>query len=149
MPSAIHEAMLQAAVAAPSPDNNQPWLFRVADDGLQVYLDHTRSLPSDVMSMFDMTSIGAAVENAVIAASHHGHRAEVVWRGGEATTQACERLIAEIRLQRNGAADPLYDAIPKRCTCRKMYSSKPLTPQTRNELAAACAPLTWSPARRP
>lgn len=139
MPSPIHEAMLQAAVAAPSPDNNQPWLFRITDDGLQVYLDRSRSLPSDVMSMFDMTSIGAAVENAVIAAAQNGRRSEVVWRGSDADSQSGERLIAELHLHPGQDADPLFAAIASRCTCRKMYSSKPLDQSIRDELTAACA----------
>lgn len=139
MPRAIQEAMLQAAIAAPSPDNSQPWLFRITDEGLHVYLDHARSLPSDVMSMFDMTSIGAAVENAVIAASHLGYQPEVLWQGGQVSESVGAQPIAEIRLHPNGSPDSLYAAIAKRCTCRKMYSSAPLDEQVLGQLAAACA----------
>lgn len=138
-PGSVHEAMLQAAIAAPSPDNNQPWLFRISADRLQVYLDQTRSLPSDVLSMFDMTSIGAAVENAVIAASQHGVWAEVVWCGPDKAQSSSDLLVAELHLHRGGEADRLASAIDKRCTCRKMYSSKPLGVELTSELAAACS----------
>ena len=123
----IHHAMLEAAILAPSPDNNQPWLFRIADDSIWVYMDPGRSLPSDEKSMFDMTAIGAAVENAIIAASHHGYLAEPVWQGFDGEQTSSDQPIVEIRLQPDAATpDPLQAVISNRCTCRKPYSADPL-----------------------
>lgn len=78
MPPAISlRRLVEAAILAPTPDNNQPWLFAVRGKTLAVYLDPARTLPSDVHSMFDLVGIGAAIENAVIAARHVGLKAEV------------------------------------------------------------------------
>lgn len=137
IPSNVVDAMVRAAIAAPSPDNNQPWLFRVLQDRLQVSLDPARSLPSDVKSMFDMTSIGAAVENAVISASELGFAARVDWRedrhDGPPTV--------EIKVHPGGARDSLADAIYTRCTNRKMYASLPLENHLIEQLTAACEPF--------
>ena len=137
--SLIYEAMIQAAVAAPSPDNNQPWLFRITPEGLQVFLDHSRSLPSDVASMFDMTALGAAIENAVIAAAEQGQTAEVLWAGEQGLQPAAAHPIAMIKLRAGGTRDPFFAAITKRCTNRKMYSSKPLEPSLLHKVQDACA----------
>ena len=137
--SLTYEAMIQAAVAAPSPDNNQPWLFRVTAEGLQVFLDHSRSLPSDVASMFDLTALGAAVENAVIAAAEQGQTAEVQWSGEQGLTPGVDHPIAIIKLRAGGTRDALFSAITKRCTNRKMYASQPLEPSVLQEVQAACA----------
>jgi hypothetical protein len=134
--------IIQAAIAAPSPDNNQPWLFRVENDSLLVYLDHSRSLPSDVKSMFDMTSIGAAVENAVIAAAQQGYAADVKWCSPNSSTDLSNNSPAiEIKLHAGGSPDPLFAAIHQRCTNRKFYESEPLDPSLLEQLAAACAPF--------
>jgi len=69
--------LVRAAVLAPSPDNNQPWRLDVQDDRLRFYLDAERALPSDVNSMFDLVGLGAAVENARIAAGGVGCSAHV------------------------------------------------------------------------
>ncbi len=131
IPTKVFEALIEAAIAAPSPDNNQPWQFRISDDRLQVYLDKGRSLPSDVKSMFDMTSIGAAIENAVIAAAELGYTAEVHWKG--------ENPTAEIALSEGGSKDPLFPSLHTRCTNRKMYASQPLDAAVLKSLSASCS----------
>lgn len=136
--SQTFDAIIQAAIAAPSPDNNQPWLFRVENDSLLVYLDRSRSLPSDVKSMFDMTSIGAAVENAVIAAAELGYAAEVLWRGEPPTGSSNDELKMELKFREGGTRDPLFASIIGRCTNRKMYASQPLEQRLLNQLTAAC-----------
>lgn len=130
--------MVKAATVAPSPDNNQPWLFRETTAGLDVYLDRARSLPSDVKSMFDMTALGAAVENAVIAASEFEMQTEVICAANDVIDQKAEQPIAQLRLRSGGDRDPLYSAIDDRCTCRKPYSSSPLPTSVQEELTASC-----------
>ena len=135
----VFDSIIQAAIAAPSPDNNQPWLFRVENDSLLVYLDRSYSLPSDVKSMFDMTSVGAAVENAVIAAAEKGYATEVVWRGEQSADPKADSPTIEIKLHSGGTPDPLYAAISDRCTNRKMYSSQPLDSRLCEQLTDSCA----------
>src|SRR6187401_3352359 len=69
--------LVRAATLAPSPDNNQPWQFVAAENELDVFLDPIRALPSDVNSMFDLTALGAAIENVCIAARQLGYEAAV------------------------------------------------------------------------
>lgn len=130
----VQLAMVEAAILAPSPDNNQPWKFRATESGLQVYMDTGRSLPSDQSSMFDLTSIGAAVENAIIAASQHGYRAEPVWQGFDGDHPSSDQSIVELRLDSGADPDPLFASIPNRCTCRKPYSSEPLSTSVLQQL---------------
>ena len=35
--------LLNYAILAPSSHNTQPWLFRVADDGIEIYADRRRA----------------------------------------------------------------------------------------------------------
>jgi Nitroreductase family len=136
--SQVFEAILQAAIAAPSPDNNQPWLFKIDGDGLFVYLDKARSIPSDVKSMFDMTSIGAAVENAIIAAAQMGYEADLRWLG-HAESLPGNRPLLKLNLRAGADRDPLFAAIATRCTCRKMYSSQPLETELLKQVTSACS----------
>jgi len=133
--------MVRAASVAPSPDNNQPWRFQLTDKGLAVFLDASRSLPSDVMSMFDMTALGAATENALIAAAEHGFSSNVVWKPNELRDEAAHQAIAELRLSPGGTPDPLFSAINTRCTCRKPYSDSPLAPEVLRQLNLSCKPF--------
>jgi nitroreductase len=61
-------ACLQAAVAAPSVHNSQPWRFRVGHDHIDVGLDTTRALPAiDPLGREALISVGAAVLNLRVA----------------------------------------------------------------------------------
>ncbi len=131
-------AMVKAATLAPSPDNNQPWLFQVTDRGIAIFLDKSRSLPSDVQSMFDLTGIGAAIENAVIVAAEHGLDSKVFLAREDNGSHHGRQAIAELHLTQGGERDPLFPAIPLRCTCRKPYSSEPLPVDVLNQLNASC-----------
>ena len=58
-----------AASCAPSPDNNQPWAFCRQAESIDVWHCRSRALPSDARDMFSWISLGAAIENIVLAAS--------------------------------------------------------------------------------
>ena len=57
---------LGAVLAAPTPDNNQPWLLETRNSALAIRLDRSRLLPSDVDGMFDLIGLGAALANVHI-----------------------------------------------------------------------------------
>ena len=69
--------LIAAANAAPLADNNQPWKFEPTPNGLNVYWDVSRRLPSDVDGMFDLLSIGAAVENLFQKLASVGRTGEI------------------------------------------------------------------------
>lgn len=125
--------LVAAGVAAPSPDNNQPWLFLWREGTLTVILDRRRALPSDVLHMFDLFSVGAVVENIAIAASQGGlaTTAELLWRADDAWDFP---EVVALRFSLGAKPDPLAEAISTRCTNRSLYSTTPLTPQIWEQL---------------
>ncbi len=136
----LYTELIRAAVLAPTPDNNQPWRFAFGDGSLRVYLDPSRELPSDVESMFDLIGLGAAIENACIAASRRGYRAVVRWAsagGGESPGKP--RLVATIELTQGGDCDPLSSHLEKRCTCRKLYATTPIEAERLTRLARSAS----------
>ncbi|WP_157609899.1 nitroreductase family protein [Roseimaritima ulvae] len=132
----VQHDIIKAAAAAPSPDNNQPWKFVCQEDSIQVFFDKTRKLESDVDYMFDMTGIGGAVENAIIAASHHDLVAEPVWLGNVEKPDL-KLPVVELKLTSGGSPDPLNSVVEERCTCRKPYSKQPLETAILDSLEAA------------
>lgn len=151
-----HTDLVRAAVLAPSPDNNQPWRFAGRGDRLLVYLDPDRALPSDVHSMFDLTGLGAAVENACIAAREQGYepRVEHAPPGDkESALGIAGPPAAAVTFTPGGSPDPLFDYLPERCTCRRPYSTRPVSQSALNRLAEEAAAfsevrLDWVTDRR-
>jgi hypothetical protein len=127
-PSSVRR-IITAAGLAPSAENNQPWLFRVAQDSIEVYLDTARSLASDVEHMFDLTALGAAIENGVLAAS--AEQIKLAVRLGEIKNNrpADGGLIHVASLAARGdtAPDPLAAHIASRVTCRTLLRRPPLS----------------------
>ena len=123
-----HLELVRAAVLAPSPDNNQPWRFVSQGDRLLVYLAAEKRLPSDVNAMSDLTGLGAAIENLCIAASEIGYSAQVEYLAPLtiATAEDAREPLARISLSPGGEPDPLFAQLEARCTCRKLYSSRPV-----------------------
>lgn len=131
------EPIIHAAVLAPSPDNNQPWRFVVQDGKLQVFADPERQLPSDVKSMFCCLALGAAIENACLAARDQGLQPIVDVLEPEAEGVSFDRPTATIRFDSGGTRHPLVDQIAKRCTNRKRYSREPLETELLRRLSEA------------
>jgi len=118
-----HE-VLESACAAPSADNNQPWLFQASDSGIEVFYDLPRRLPSDVDGMFDLLSLGAVIENITLqlAAMGIGSTLEL-----EIESSGSDRLrrIGRIAVNSNTAPDAeasLAESIFARRTTRLPYS---------------------------
>lgn len=158
-PSALpspHARLVRAAVLAPSPDNNQPWRFAAQAGRLLVYLDPSRALPSDVHSMFDLIGLGAAIENACIAARQAGLQPQVDLPAAPSSPDEAAtgpRLAATITLQPGGQPDPLFDCLASRCTCRKPFSTRPVADRSLQAMADAAAQfpevrLDWIVQRR-
>lgn len=67
------EALLDAAVLAPSMHNTQPWRFRFVGETVEVYRDRTRELPAeDPSRRMLFVSLGAAIFNLRVAAAAQG-----------------------------------------------------------------------------
>jgi nitroreductase len=138
-------------VLAPSSHNTQPWLFEVSDGEIRLFADRERWL---TVADFDRRelylSLGAAVENLLVAADHYGLATDVRYLPGADSAHAATVELSE---DSNGAdaedtdrvdaedsnevdetseaveryADPrLFDAIPRRRTNRGRYRDRPI-----------------------
>ncbi len=112
-------ALVSAAVLAANPHDTQPWLFRVADDSIEVYADVSRNLGAMDPFLREMhLGLGCAIENMTLAAAPNGYSVHVELAPG-AVTDILERTrpvpAARLRLTRQAskAADPLHRAIPR------------------------------------
>lgn len=142
--SATRQALLEAAILAPSGDNSQPWRFCWRDDTLDVALDEERSDNFfEVDRVGALSSAGAVVANVELEAASRGYRAAVVWRpegvGGAVARVAFEP--AKPTLSRLAAV------IPERCVNRRPFDRRPLPAdwlaQQVKDAAASETTLTW------
>lgn len=125
------ETLIHYANMAPSPHNNQPWLFKCDENKIQVRLNPDRLIPSlDPGNRHSVFAIGAALENLVVAAAYHGYRPSLRYFQQRGETDP----IAEVEMQSThlspGSDDEtLFHQIPKRHTNRYPYG-RTLLPQS-------------------
>lgn len=116
--------IVRAATLAPSAENTQPWRFEIGENWLAVGVDLSRSLKSDVDHMLSLTAVGAAIENAALAASAEGFRADVCLlpeaRGAARGTSPVP--VARIEFTEGATPDALASQIEQRVTARRMTS---------------------------
>ena len=133
------ERLVAAASRAPSADNMQAWAFARAGDAVNVYLDPSRVLPTDVNAMFAWVGLGAAIENLVIAAADEGFSSAVDY---DAVSEASALgSPVTVRLSPIDAGNPLATWIERRETNRGPYDPAPLDPTTLDELTHAIGEL--------
>lgn len=144
------DALLGAAVAAPSMHNTQPWRFEVNGHVIDVYLDGSRALPAEDTSGRAMRiAAGAAVFNLRCEAAAMGLDS---WYG-LAPYRHEPDLVARIVVEPAGTPDPhlarLAGQIPRRHTNRGPSTGVDLTSADRIDLMRAAADegaeLTWLP----
>ncbi len=136
------ESLLHAATLAPSPDNNQPWLFESRSDGELLLLhDRTRALPSDVDDMFSMIALGAALENLCLAAGQRGWRALVSYSKEFGPDAEGREVVAAVRFAEGGVADPLASFLEQRCCNRKPYPRRPVSEESLYQIEASVSAL--------
>jgi Nitroreductase family. len=117
--------MARAGALAPSGDNLQPWSFVADGEELLIRHDPRRDLSLfNVRCLASYISLGAVLENIAIAASNEGYRAVMAY-----SPNAQDRdLIAKMRFEAGADKDALADFLDKRCTNRKPYASRPISP---------------------
>ncbi len=108
-------------VLAPSGENSQPWRF-VVDNNI-IYILNIKSRDTTLYNSGQHGSYvahGALIENIVISASHYGYATEVSYFPSGTLNPIAKILLTATRI----GEDPLYEAIPKRCTNRNEYRTK-------------------------
>ncbi|MEU0221970.1 hypothetical protein ABZ281_46275 [Streptomyces sp. NPDC006265] len=127
--AAAVQALLAAAVAAPSIHNTQPWRFGLDPDSrsIEVRIDRGRQLPmADPELRSAHLSVGAAVFNLRVAAAHLGW--DPIVRLLPVTDDP--DLLAAVQLA-GTAADgqlphDLYEAVERRHTSRMPFTGRPV-----------------------
>lgn len=147
------DAMLSAAVAAPSMHNTQPWRFRFAGWLVEVYRDRDRELPAeDPSRRMLFVSLGAAIFNLRVAAAACGIGSRV----RHLVDQRRPDLVAEIELHAP-LTEPLAELAPyvsRRRTNRNPFTDRPVPAKVRVLLGLSSrlegAELQWldKPSRR-
>lgn len=137
-PGSAMTACLEAAIAAPSIHNSQPWLFRTHGIAVDVLVDFRRHLAATDPDRREMyVSVGAAVLNLRIAMLAGG-RQPVVRLLPDPDESG---LAASVSVGPAVAVTPdvrgLADAIPLRQTNRRPFGSTPIPPQVLKMLTAA------------
>ena len=137
---AVVRECIQAAVAAVSVHNTQPWLFRIRDDGVDLFVDRQRQLRFlDPAGREMFVSVGAALFNLRVAA-----RARALDIGVELAPDPNDPdLAARIRWQ--GAAEVttaariLAEAIGRRHTNRRPFADRAVPAEVLKDLTIAAS----------
>ncbi|WP_135853927.1 nitroreductase family protein [Halorussus salinus] len=88
--------LVRYAVLAPSSHNTQPWLFTADDDEIRLFADLDRWLTvadHDKRELY--LSLGAALENLLVAADHFGLGFEVAYMPGSDSSHAATVRLSE------------------------------------------------------
>ncbi len=137
-------ALVRAAILAASPHNTQPWLFKVTNSSIDLYIDTKRNVGAlDPFLREEHIGIGCALENLMLAAAAHGYNATarlVPGKLGPIPAESNPDLVARVDLVPGKPEEnELYGAIPRRHTNRSPYNlDKPIPPEfidTLNSLA--------------
>ena len=133
-------ALVGAAVLAPSHWNAQPWRFEVDAGELRVLLDPQRVLPlDDPDQRFAQMSLGAALENLLVAARAWGQQPSVRYLPWGTAPRPGTSLVAAAVSWKAGerARDRLlFSALTERRTNAHPYDGRAITIPSRGQLLA-------------
>jgi hypothetical protein len=127
-------ALVRAAILAASPHNTQPWLFKVTNSSIELYVDTSRNVGAlDPYLREEHIGMGCALENLMLAAAANGYQATatlVPGKLGLIPAEAAPKLLVHVDLAAGKREDSeLYAAIPRRHTNRSAYiPEKPIPP---------------------
>lgn len=132
------QAVLTAAITAPSLHNSQPWRFRCTPSAIELYADEGQALPvADPDSRELRIACGAALLNLRVAITGLGIHPVVRLLPDPHRPD----LLATVRPQGRRPVTPeeltLLAAIPRRRTNRRPFTSVPVPPRVVNHLRKA------------
>ncbi|MUT64900.1 hypothetical protein [Paenibacillus sp. NEAU-GSW1] len=111
--------LVRASILAANAHNTQPWLYRLNEQGINIYADISRNIGTMDPLFREMNiSLGCAIENAIISAKAYGYDAKATIIPG----QFDSIHIANIALtQGSPEQSELFHAIGSRHTNRAAY----------------------------
>jgi len=127
--------LVRSAILAASPHNTQPWLFKVTNSSIELYIDSSRNVGAlDPYLREEHIGMGCALENLMLAAAANGYAAKLTLLPGKLESNPVEskaQLLARVDLAPGTREESkLYDAIPRRHTNRGAYMPrKPIPPE--------------------
>lgn len=131
---------LQAAAAAPSIHNTQPWRFRVRQASIDVLADRDRLLPVvDPQGRELMISLGAAILNLRLAMLAHGRLPLLRLLPERTEPGLVARVTAGQSVEPRPSVRALAEAIPHRHTNRFPFANRPVPDSVLAELSAAAS----------
>jgi nitroreductase len=131
-------ACVQAAIAAPSVHNSQPWRFRIRDGGIDVLADWNRRLEViDPCGRELLISVGAAVFNLRLAMRRQGRVPTLRLSPDPAEPDLVARVVPGRPASPDPALAALADAIPRRHTNRLPFARVVIPAAVLEELGAA------------
>ncbi|MEV0697247.1 nitroreductase [Saccharopolyspora sp. NPDC050389] len=137
--------VIQLAGLAPSPNNGQPWRFRLLPHAIEVHVDPARRLPATDPDDHELRlACGAALLNLRLALTHAGVRPVVTLL----PHLSPPTVLAEVRSGGHQRPDAeqiaLYEAIPERRTQRRPLQPTSVPAAIQHELrVAARAEGAW------
>lgn len=132
------QAMLEAAIAAPSVHNSQPWQFAVGPRRIELWADASRQLRrADRFGRSLLISCGAALLNLRVAADHFGFHPRVRLLPDPAEPALVATMEVDHRHSRAGLLDDMYAAIWTRQTNRFPFAERPVSQSAIGRLTAA------------
>jgi nitroreductase len=121
--------LLEAAIAAPSVHNMQPWQFAVGPRRIELWADASRQLRrADRFGRSLLISCGAALFNLRVAADHLGFHPRIRLLPDRAEPALVAVLEVDHRHPRAGLLDELYPAIWHRRTNRFPFEERAVSP---------------------
>jgi len=136
--SAQMSSLLFNASLAPSGHNTQPWVVRTTNDGLAIGSDPSRWLPKVDPGNREMAlSIGAFLENLLIAAPGHGYRPEFTVAASNPTeSDLIHVTLTQTTTQTTETGRDVLERLRLRRTVRTGQLQRPLSGEDARALTA-------------
>jgi len=129
---------VEAAIAAPSIHNSQPWRFRIRDGGIDVFADWARRLEViDPTGRELLISVGAAVYNLRLAVHQQGREPVLHLLPDPSHPDLVARVEPGQQATPHESLIVLAAAIPRRHTNRRPFARMVVPASVLEELAAA------------
>jgi nitroreductase len=119
----ILRLLVRHSITAPSSHNSQPWRFRIGEDRIDLFADSSRWRHVANGSRRELyLSLGAALENLLLAAEHFGYRHDVVYFPDPDDPDWVARVCLKEDMGRHQPS--LFAAMPRRRTNRRLYTGE-------------------------